>query len=46
MNLSLDKFEDNWKSMEHEVFDSKHIKWYLHPRFWDIKKIENYICNI
>tara|TARA_R110000868_G_scaffold147305_4_gene368714 strand:- start:6877 stop:8103 length:1227 start_codon:yes stop_codon:yes gene_type:complete len=45
-DLSLDKFEDNWKSMEHEVFDSKHIKWYLHPRFWDIKKIENYICNI
>jgi len=44
-NLSLDKFEDGWMSMEHEVWDSLNLMWYLHPRFWNESKMANYLST-
>jgi len=31
-NIELIKFEDGWLSMEHNKFNFKHNKWYLHAR--------------
>jgi len=35
LDLQLIKFEDGWRSMEHESFDIEHNLWYLHHREWD-----------
>ena len=34
--INLVKFEDNWKSMEHNQYDPDHHKWYLHARDFDV----------
>lgn len=39
--LTLIKFEDGWKSMEHNTYD-KSDKWYLHAREWDMDKIKQW----
>jgi len=41
--IGLIRFEDGWKSMEHEPWDSSHGHWYLHPRFWTHGKLVQYM---
>lgn len=36
--IYLVKFEDGWKSMEHNVIDWSHQYWYLHSREWTFEK--------
>jgi len=38
--IELIKFEDGWLSMEHNKFNPKHEKWYLHAREWTLEKIK------
>lgn len=37
--IELIKFEDGWRGMEHEAWNSEHALWYLHARFWDLEKL-------
>jgi len=37
--IELVKFEDGWKSMEYNSYDSEHGLYYLHAREWTIEKI-------
>lgn len=45
MELELIKFEDGWKSMEHEKFNLQHNLWYLHHREWGktLEKLNFYL---
>lgn len=36
--IELIKFEDGWLSMEHNKFNNKHSKWYLHAREFTIEE--------
>jgi hypothetical protein len=36
--IKLVKFEDGWRSMEHNSFDKHHDLWYLHAREWTFEK--------
>jgi hypothetical protein len=42
--VELVKFESGWKSMEHEPWDKAHGRWYLHPRFWTVDKMAEYMA--
>jgi len=45
LGLELIKFENGWKSMEHESFDNQHNLWYLHHREWDksLNRLKTYL---
>lgn len=41
--IKLIKFEDGWKSMEHEKYDPEHNLWYLHARDnWSMDTIKKW----
>lgn len=42
LNITLDNFNDGWRSMEHENWDENNKLWYLHPRYWNVQKIKDY----
>lgn len=33
----------NWKSIEHNEFDSRHKYWYMHSWKWSVKKLREYL---
>lgn len=35
----------NWKSMEHNEFDSRHQYWYGHSWRWSVKQLREYFLN-
>ena len=41
-NIELFRFEDGWKSMEHNKYDDVTDLWYLHARAWDMYKIADW----
>lgn len=41
--IELIKFEDGWKSAEHNEFDSAHELWYLHPYAWTLEKFKEWL---
>lgn len=42
-DIELITKEYNWKSMEHNQFDSSHKYWYLHSWKWQIKRLREYL---
>lgn len=40
--IKLIKWEEGWLSMEHNDFNKKQNKWYLHGRFWHLKKMREW----
>lgn len=44
--IELVKFEDGWLSMEHNEFNKKHDKWYLHAREFNFKEFKNWFDNV
>ena len=38
-SIYLIKWEDGWRSMEHNDFNSKITKWYLHARDFNLEKV-------
>ena len=42
-HIVLHRFEQSWKCLEHEVWDIKTDKWYLHPRLWTKEKLTEYL---
>jgi hypothetical protein len=44
-NIELIKFEDGWLSMEHNKFNFKHNKWYLHAREFTIEQFKQWFAN-
>lgn len=43
--IHLVKFEDGWRSMEYNAYNSTHDLWYLHAREWTMDKILNWFNN-
>lgn len=42
--IKLQKFEDGWRSCEHEVFDEySRIGYYLHPHCFNLKALKNWL---
>ncbi len=41
--IELIKFEDGWKSAEHNTFDATHKLWYLHPYAWTVDKFKEWL---
>lgn len=43
-NITLVKFEDGWLSMEHNIYNPSHEKYYLHSYAWTMEKIINWFA--
>lgn len=43
--IKLVKFEDGWRSMEYNAYNSSHALWYLHAREWTMDKIVSWFNN-
>lgn len=41
--IKLQKLSDGWLSMEHNEFNKKHEKWYLHPWRWETSDLADYL---
>lgn len=41
--IELIKFEDDWRSMEHEPYHDKHTLWYLHHWAFGLDKVKNWL---
>ncbi len=41
--IELIKYEDGWKSAEHNAFDPSHLLWYLHPYAWTVEKFKEWL---
>lgn len=41
--IELIKYEDGWRSCEHNKFDPSHDKWYLHPYAWTPQKFKAWL---
>lgn len=41
--IRLIKFEDGWRSAEHNPFLKECHKWYLHPRNWTVQRLEAWL---
>tara|TARA_A100001515_G_scaffold74020_1_gene58854 strand:- start:5796 stop:6371 length:576 start_codon:yes stop_codon:yes gene_type:complete len=44
--IELVKFEDGWKCMEHESYDSNHDLWYLHHREFTMNTFKEWFNNL
>jgi len=44
-HIILHQFSNGWKCIEHEKWDIKTDKWYLHPRLWTAEKLNEYLNN-
>jgi len=44
-NIQLIKFEDGWLSAEHNIYNTKHDKWYLHHRAFTVAEFKEWIKN-
>lgn len=42
-NIELIKFEDGWRSAEHNFFDPFCKLWYLHPYAWTVEKFKEWL---
>lgn len=42
--LHLVRFEEGWRSLEHETFDPAHKLWYFHH--WNYKKLEDFAAKL
>lgn len=43
--IKLQKISDGWLSMEHNDFNPKHDKWYLHPWKWTPEELGDYLAS-
>lgn len=41
-DIDLVKFEDGWRSIEHNSFNPSYPLWYMHSWMWDINKLVQY----
>jgi hypothetical protein len=43
-DITLIKYEDGWKSCEHNKFNDEDFQnWYLHPQLWTIQKFKQWL---
>lgn len=41
-DIELIKYEDGWKSIEHNDFNPNHDLWYMHSWMWELPKLVDY----
>lgn len=44
-DIELVRFEDGWKSMEYNKWESTHQNWYLHAREWTLESFKKWFIN-